>query len=59
MLLITIIYFIQQMEAGLDLVVTVLVHRPVEREQKQEQDLVLILRRSVEGQCVLDQPPKQ
>ena len=47
------------MEAGLDLVVTVLVHRPVEREQKQEQDLVLILRRSVEGQCVLDQPPKQ
>ena len=47
------------MEAGLDLVVTILVHRPVEREQKQEQDLVLILRRSEAGQRVLDQTPKR
>ena len=47
------------MEAGLDLAVTALVHRPAEREQKQEQDIVLILRRSEEGQRVSDQTPKQ
>ena len=47
------------MEAGLDLAVTALVHRPVEMEQKQEQDFVPILRRSEEGQRVSDQTPKQ
>ena len=44
----------KQMEAGLDLAVTVLVRLPVDWEQKQELDLVRSLSHSEEVHHVLD-----